>query len=431
MEKIVTSGMRDCTVNLDGSECAVKFGSPYRVFSVQNNSDNDVIVSIYEGKTAEDDGVRIIKPGDSSMLAHMKADKDTVYVTGSGSVAIAAGNEAVNPFSKGGKGGESWVNANGNPVTLTRLQGGVPFNEITVSGKNLFVPYPGYSASGTQTNGYRIREFADSYSYIAEIEHDTDYVIRSYSDGNRMIVILFYDDPTGAAQKDSKRIMWYSIPPIAEVHKTVTFNSGGYNYAILTIASDDPNIDTIIKDAQLEYGTEPTAYVPPITGIEMQLNVNGTDYSITPDTNPYTVPIDITQIDGKNVISIADDSQPVISVSANKKNSQLAKVYDEINKCKPQLLFSGVASVDSPAVVDLSRYEMIKILIKSSTSDPLAFWYGTIDYAVSWITDDNVLLGVSKGKSEQFSVYISNSGIYTLSSNDYINIYGINQHKEG
>lgn len=340
MEKIVTSGMRDCTINLDGSECAVKFGADYRVFSVQNNSDSDIVVSIYEGKTAEDDGVRVVKAGESGMLAHMRSDVDTVYVTGEGSVAIAAGNEAVNPFKSGGKGGESWVNANGNPVTLGNLQGGVPFNEITVSGKNLFVPYPGYAAAGTQTSGYRIREFTDSYSYIAKIEHDTDYVIRSYSNGNRMIVILFYDDPTGAAQTNSYRIMWYSIPPIAEIHKTTSFNSGDYNYVILTIAADDPNIDTIVKDAQLEYGTEPTAYVPPVAGCEMVLNVNGTDYSIMPDTNPYTVPVDITQADGTNIISV-DNNDAVISVNANRINPQIAKIYEKIGQLELAVITSG------------------------------------------------------------------------------------------
>ena len=135
MEKIVTSGMRDCTINLDGSECAVKFGADYRTFAVRNNGDADIIVSIEQGKTAEDDGVRIIHSGESGMLSHMRSDVDTVYITGSGNVEVNANNTSENPFKNGGKGGESggsWITAEGNPITMTGLQGDVPFNSISI-----------------------------------------------------------------------------------------------------------------------------------------------------------------------------------------------------------------------------------------------------------------------------------------------------------
>lgn len=42
MEKIVSNGERDCTVTIDGTECAVRFDRCYRSFAVENNSTGDV-----------------------------------------------------------------------------------------------------------------------------------------------------------------------------------------------------------------------------------------------------------------------------------------------------------------------------------------------------------------------------------------------------
>ena len=102
MEKIVESGERITTIVLDGTECAVKFASKYRVFCVK--SDSDVTVSLASGKSAGDDGVMVCKAGESIMYPHMR-QLDTVYITGSGNVTVYAGNEAVNPFKGGQKGG--------------------------------------------------------------------------------------------------------------------------------------------------------------------------------------------------------------------------------------------------------------------------------------------------------------------------------------
>lgn len=104
MEKIVSPGERVTTFTLDGTECAVKFASKYRVFCVK--SDSDVTVSLASGKSAGDDGVMVCKAGESIMYPHMR-QLDTVYITGSGNVTVYAGNEAVNPFKGDAKGGET------------------------------------------------------------------------------------------------------------------------------------------------------------------------------------------------------------------------------------------------------------------------------------------------------------------------------------
>ena len=98
MEKIVTSGDRDCTVVLDGTECSVKFDSCYRAYSVQNNSTSDVFVSIHQGANAGDDGVVRIKAGCSAVFAHMRLDVDTVYFNGTGEIQVHGQNDTNNSF---------------------------------------------------------------------------------------------------------------------------------------------------------------------------------------------------------------------------------------------------------------------------------------------------------------------------------------------
>ncbi|MCM1525591.1 MAG: hypothetical protein NC120_14185, partial [Ruminococcus sp.] len=106
MKKTVSSGMRNATVNLGGEECAVQFSANFKYFEVFNESGGNVTASIYEGKGAGDDGVLTVHSGTSATLAHMRTDIDTVYVTGNGTVQIAAKNSGEPVFKPDAKGGE-------------------------------------------------------------------------------------------------------------------------------------------------------------------------------------------------------------------------------------------------------------------------------------------------------------------------------------
>ncbi len=106
MEKTVTAGMRNTTVTLDGTECAVKFSDNYRCFEMLNDGDGDVTMSIYKGKKAGEDGVMTVHSGMSATVAHMRTDIDTVYITGSGTVQVAAKNAAEPVFKVRAKGGD-------------------------------------------------------------------------------------------------------------------------------------------------------------------------------------------------------------------------------------------------------------------------------------------------------------------------------------
>lgn len=98
MEKIVKSGLRDCTVTLDDSECAVKFDSCFRAFSVRNDGAADVYISKSSGIVPDEDGVMCVKPSSSAVFAHMDIYTDTVYLLGTGKVQLHAQNDTNNPF---------------------------------------------------------------------------------------------------------------------------------------------------------------------------------------------------------------------------------------------------------------------------------------------------------------------------------------------
>lgn len=99
MEKIVKTGLRDCTVNLDGTECAVRFDGCFRVFAVRNDSAGDVYISKTAGIVPDADGVMSVKAGASTVYAHMDMYADTVYLLGKGKVQLHAQNDVINPFN--------------------------------------------------------------------------------------------------------------------------------------------------------------------------------------------------------------------------------------------------------------------------------------------------------------------------------------------
>lgn len=98
MEKIVKNGERFATVQLDGTECAVIFESEYRGFEIKNKSEGDVIISLEQG-VSEGDGVVVIGSGESLNYMHYRS-LDTVYLTGTGSVIVAAKNDGTPVFQR-------------------------------------------------------------------------------------------------------------------------------------------------------------------------------------------------------------------------------------------------------------------------------------------------------------------------------------------
>ena len=226
------------------------------------------------------------------------------------------------------------VTATGNPVQLDGLQGGVPFSEmvvigdniigqnltVSVSGKNLFGDVMNYYLSGTQQDGFNFNpSSANSFCFLGTIINNTNYTIKNYSNGNRFKIVLFKNYPNQAAPDECMEI----LPTDSN---TVTFNSGEYNYCVLSVAYNDANIT--IKKAQLEIGITPTEYEP----------YHGSTTTITPTSNPYTIPDDIRQQEGLNVVTA---SAGTLSVTGVRKNAAIKRIWDEIDEIKTAIIVSN------------------------------------------------------------------------------------------
>lgn len=68
------------------------------------------------------------------------------------------------------------------------------------------------------------------------------------------------------------------------------------------------------------------------------MNVNGVDYTITPDSNPYVIPNDIRQQDGLNTISVSEGEISVVGV---RKNAAIKRIWDEIDEIKTAIIVSN------------------------------------------------------------------------------------------
>ena len=106
MVKEVKGCNRVIEITLDGTECAVKFDAKYNGFDIRNKSGKDITVSLKSGAAKGDDGVITIGDGETFNYMHMMG-LDTVYITGSGAVAVAAKNEAAANYKAVRRGGET------------------------------------------------------------------------------------------------------------------------------------------------------------------------------------------------------------------------------------------------------------------------------------------------------------------------------------
>lgn len=162
----------------------------------------------------------------------------------------------------------------GNPVQIDGLQGGVPFSEMVVSGKNL-LPFPYYDTTktvngitftdngdGTITaNGTATANAAFFLSSKIVYKSGVDYVISGCPNGgDRKFKIKGNSDGVNADD------VGYG--------KTFSF-SEDTECSVSILIYKDATVNNLVFRPQLELGDTPTAYEPPITGRELQVNVCG------------------------------------------------------------------------------------------------------------------------------------------------------------
>ena len=148
MEKIVKTG-RTAVFTLDGTECRLTFAQKYRGFDIENRSDGDILVSFRSGSVEGDDETMTIPAGGSFNFMQMY-ESDTIYLTGTGKVAVAAKNDS-NPNFKSSQGGGDSGTASGSVVGLQiekyvdeQVSGGVSVSTL---------PYDFHRGSAVVYNG--------------------------------------------------------------------------------------------------------------------------------------------------------------------------------------------------------------------------------------------------------------------------------------
>lgn len=100
MVKVVENNERICTVNLDGSECSIVFQSHYKYFTVKNESDSEVYISLKRDIVPEADGVMTVNSKESATITNMQPNVNMFFAIGSGKIQVFASNSDnfVNPF---------------------------------------------------------------------------------------------------------------------------------------------------------------------------------------------------------------------------------------------------------------------------------------------------------------------------------------------
>lgn len=159
----------------------------------------------------------------------------------------------------------------GNPVQLDGLQGGVPFSGMVVSGKNLISVAQAKVLGGNENSGYNVTDSPYSRTIIQKLQPNTTYTVKRYDSGNRFRIVLFSNEPSTAADTTAKQLVINSDGSITEYTFTTDTTNLWFAFTTHFAASGDA-VEPIV---QLEYGSTPTAYEPPITGRELTVNVSG------------------------------------------------------------------------------------------------------------------------------------------------------------
>lgn len=167
------------------------------------------------------------------------------------------------------------ITAKGNPVQLDGLQGGVPFSEIAVSGKNL-LKYPYYNTTKT-ISGITFTDNGDgtitangtataTASYFLDSEFNyiggITYTISGCPEGGSNSTYKIKGDRLGVYIDDNGNGATYSFK-----YDTTA--------AIAILIYKDTTVDNIVFRPQLELGSTATEYEPPITGRELTVNASG------------------------------------------------------------------------------------------------------------------------------------------------------------
>lgn len=304
-----------------------------RYYWIKNKGDNSILVSTEHPDTlAEGEGITEVEPGEITLVENYG---NIIYINGESEVEIREQDIPMCPFKASQKGGDMvvesdifTVSAEGNPVKFNGLQGGVPFTEVTLSGKNLYTA--NLIVGGIDpTNGELLTGVTNCLctdDFVA-VEGDKYYEFYHAEDieGIHVNAIFFYD-------ADKKYIdCWQGETDFFDTPENCYYIK--WQYPVNSPASVD-----MITDVTLVAGRSNDEYVPPITGQEMTITVNDTAYTITPDSNPYTVPTEIYQHDGVNTVYVTGEGEPTLLVKGIMTvNAALKIIWDKFKTLENEM----------------------------------------------------------------------------------------------
>ena len=163
------------------------------------------------------------------------------------------------------------ITAKGNPVRIDGLQGGVPFSEMVVSGKNLIGISQAKALTGDNANGFYIFDNTASRVIVQKLQPNTTYHLKKYDSGNRFRIVMFNNEPTNAADTTAIQLIYNNDGSMSDYTLTT-----GENHLWMVLATNYATSGEAIEPiVQLEYGDTATEYEPPITGRELTVNVCG------------------------------------------------------------------------------------------------------------------------------------------------------------
>ena len=224
---------------------------------INNNTAGTLYASANSGIVPGGDDVTAIPAGRGDYVV---GTQGTVYLlSASGGSVQVEGTDVLNrPFDETAV---ASVAAVGNPVIMDGLQGGVPFNSVEVSGKNLLL---GIVNLYPTTNG-NLAANSNAISVYAKCNPNTTYTIQR-NGGSRLQCAATQALPSNGTTFSNL------IVAADQTANTITYTTPdncNYIAVYLTGSSEE------VTDIQIEEGDTATAYEPPITGRELTLAVGG------------------------------------------------------------------------------------------------------------------------------------------------------------
>ena len=335
----LTANTETSISNLGGAHCRIN-----------NNTAGTLYASAKSGIAPGGDDVTAIPAGGGDYVV---GTQGTVYLlSASGGSVQVEGTDILNrPFDSAAVTGGKAV---GNPVVMDGLQGGVPFSEITVSGEDIsgkeltvnvcgknMLKYPYHNTSST-VSGVSCTDNGDGTVTVnGTAEADIYFYFNHFPSGKNLPIKNGLKYTISGCPESGSSSTYMILLSASQSGKVLYYSDFGNG---LTVDFSDgceagnmsikickgTTVDNLVFRPQLELGAAATDYEP----------YSGAEYKLTPDSNPYTVPTDIRQLEGRNTLYTAD-SGAQLAVTYTKADPALSRIYKSIDALSAALVALG------------------------------------------------------------------------------------------